>query len=362
MAGRRRPPAQLHVGVALRRRSAPTRPRRRSSCSPGCCGSSPSGPAASHARSWSSVRSRSACSARSAWPGRWPDAGGRRSSSRSSTARCRSRGTRSSSATSVRSCSTRSRRSWCRPCSCSRASSTTGGPAAGSRRSAGSGSRSPRPGGRSRSCCRSCSRSASRSPHPPAATVSRSLRRAGARRAHRHRTRARAAAAVADRVRARGGPGGGARASCSRRSTRSARCCASPPARAAPASAAGPSSVVALLVLLIAGGDSARWAARWWGIALLAWLLAALPAWLGSASPDPEGVLVPAALAVALLAGLGTASFLGEIRRLGLGWRQAGARARRRARGVRRSSGSSATSPAVGSTNRPATGPTRSRG
>ncbi len=82
---------------------------------------------------------------------------------------------------------------------------------------------------------------------------------------------------------------------------------------------------VALLVLLIAGGDWARWAARWWGIALLAWLLAALPAWLGSASPDPEGVLVPAALAVALLAGLGTASFLGEIRRLGLGWRQAGA-------------------------------------
>jgi GT2 family glycosyltransferase len=82
---------------------------------------------------------------------------------------------------------------------------------------------------------------------------------------------------------------------------------------------------VAVLVLLIAGGDEARWAARSWGIALLAWLLAALPAWLGTASPDPEGVLVPAALAVALLAGLGTASFLGEIRRLGLGWRQVGA-------------------------------------
>jgi hypothetical protein len=83
--------------------------------------------------------------------------------------------------------------------------------------------------------------------------------------------------------------------------------------------------VVALLVLLIAGGDDARWAARWWGIALLGWLLAALPAWIGSASPDPEGALVPAALAVAILAGLGVASFLGEIRRIGLGWRQAGA-------------------------------------
>jgi hypothetical protein len=36
-------------------------------------------------------------------------------------------------------------------------------------------------------------------------------------------------------------------------------------------------------------------------------------------------VLVPAALAVAVLAAIGTASFLGEIRRLGMGWRQAGA-------------------------------------
>jgi hypothetical protein len=82
---------------------------------------------------------------------------------------------------------------------------------------------------------------------------------------------------------------------------------------------------VAVLVLLIAGGETARWTARWWGIALVAWLLAALPAWLGSASPETEGVLVPAALAVAILAALGTAAFLGELRRLGIGWRQAGA-------------------------------------
>ena len=83
--------------------------------------------------------------------------------------------------------------------------------------------------------------------------------------------------------------------------------------------------VIGLLVLLIATGDAGRWAVRWWAIALLAWFLAALPAWLGSAAPDLEGVLTPAALAMAVLAGLGTASFLGEIRRLGLGWRQAGA-------------------------------------
>ena len=82
---------------------------------------------------------------------------------------------------------------------------------------------------------------------------------------------------------------------------------------------------IGVLVLLIAGGAPGRWAARWWGIALVAWLLAALPAWLDSASPDAEGVLVPAALAMAVLAGLGTAAFLGELRRLGIGWRQAGA-------------------------------------
>jgi GT2 family glycosyltransferase len=83
--------------------------------------------------------------------------------------------------------------------------------------------------------------------------------------------------------------------------------------------------LVALLVVLFAGGELARWSARWWGIALVAWALAALPAWIGSAAPDAEGVLVPAALMVALLAGIGAASFLGEIRRLGMGWRQAGA-------------------------------------
>jgi GT2 family glycosyltransferase len=81
----------------------------------------------------------------------------------------------------------------------------------------------------------------------------------------------------------------------------------------------------ALLVLLIAGGDAARWCTRWWGVALVAWVLAALPAWLSTSSPESEGLLVPAGLAVALIAGIGASSFLGEIRRSGLGWRQAGA-------------------------------------
>ena len=110
---------------------------------------------------------------------------------------------------------------------------------------------------------------------------------------------------MADRVRARRGPGRGARASCSRRSDSFGALLRFETGSSGAGIGGWAFVVVALLVLLIAGGDDARWAARWWGIALLAWLLAALPAWLGSASPDPEGVLVPAALAVAILAGLG---------------------------------------------------------
>ncbi len=80
--------------------------------------------------------------------------------------------------------------------------------------------------------------------------------------------------------------------------------------------------VAALVATLLATGDAARWCVRWWGIALLAWSLAALPAWLGTSSPAPDGVIVPAALAVAMVIGIGFAAFLGEIRREGVGWRQ----------------------------------------
>ncbi len=81
--------------------------------------------------------------------------------------------------------------------------------------------------------------------------------------------------------------------------------------------------VVGVVVALVASGDAGVWAARLWGIALVSWCLAALPTWLGAPSPAVEGILVPAALAMAMLAGIGVSAFLGEIRRQGLGWPQA---------------------------------------
>ncbi|MGZ6925133.1 MAG: glycosyltransferase [Acidimicrobiia bacterium] len=83
--------------------------------------------------------------------------------------------------------------------------------------------------------------------------------------------------------------------------------------------------VVALIVTLLASGDAGRWCARWWGVALVAWALAMLPAWLGTPGPELEGMLVPAALALAMILGIGVATFLGEIQRAGIGWRQASA-------------------------------------
>lgn len=81
--------------------------------------------------------------------------------------------------------------------------------------------------------------------------------------------------------------------------------------------------VVGLAVTLVASGERGVWCVRLWGIALVAWLVALLPTWLGTASPAIEGVLVPAALALALMAGIGVATFLEEVRRGGLGWRHA---------------------------------------
>jgi len=78
-------------------------------------------------------------------------------------------------------------------------------------------------------------------------------------------------------------------------------------------------------VTLFATGEWSRAVVRWWGVVVLAWVLAALPLWTGGPSPEPEGVLVPAALGLAMIAAVGAGSFLGEIRRAGLGWRQAAA-------------------------------------
>ena len=79
--------------------------------------------------------------------------------------------------------------------------------------------------------------------------------------------------------------------------------------------------VVGLAVTVVASGERGIWCVRLWGIALVAWVVAVLPAWLGTASPAIESVLVLAALALALMAGIGVATFVEEVRRGGLGWR-----------------------------------------
>ena len=80
-----------------------------------------------------------------------------------------------------------------------------------------------------------------------------------------------------------------------------------------------------LLVAAIATGERAVWSARLWGLAVMSWWLAALPAWLGTVAPEVEGMLVPAALAMALLAGVGVVTFRDEVRTRGLGWQQVAA-------------------------------------
>ena len=80
--------------------------------------------------------------------------------------------------------------------------------------------------------------------------------------------------------------------------------------------------VVALLATVLSTGDGARWCLGWWGVAVASWLLAMVPAWAGTAAPETEAMLVPAALALAVVVAVGVSTFLTEIRREGLGWRQ----------------------------------------
>ncbi len=80
-----------------------------------------------------------------------------------------------------------------------------------------------------------------------------------------------------------------------------------------------------LAVVLLVSGERERWVVRLWALALLSFALAALPNWIGSASPAPEGVLVPAGLALAIIVAIGAATFAEEIRRAALGWRHVAA-------------------------------------
>ena len=81
--------------------------------------------------------------------------------------------------------------------------------------------------------------------------------------------------------------------------------------------------LAAFLVLVLGSGDRLAWAARAWMLALVSFALAWLPSQLQSAvTPAVEGVLVPAALGLALAVGLGVEAFLEDVRLGHFGWRQ----------------------------------------
>lgn len=82
--------------------------------------------------------------------------------------------------------------------------------------------------------------------------------------------------------------------------------------------------VAALVALALASGPRLVWATRAAFLALAAYALAWAPTRLSStvAVPAPEGVLVPAALGLALALGLGVAAFREDVRRVRFGWRQ----------------------------------------
>jgi GT2 family glycosyltransferase len=82
--------------------------------------------------------------------------------------------------------------------------------------------------------------------------------------------------------------------------------------------------VAAALPLVVATGERLAWAGRAWMLALLSFGCAWLPTRFDvhASVPAPEGVLVPAALGLALAAGLGVAAFLEDLRTFHFGWRQ----------------------------------------
>lgn len=85
--------------------------------------------------------------------------------------------------------------------------------------------------------------------------------------------------------------------------------------------------VAAVVPLLFATGPRFVWAARAWLLALASFALAWLPTRISPTLPVPAvaGVLVPAALGLALAAGIGVSALLDDMRRAHFGWRQVAA-------------------------------------
>ncbi|MFM7060169.1 MAG: glycosyltransferase [Actinomycetes bacterium] len=81
---------------------------------------------------------------------------------------------------------------------------------------------------------------------------------------------------------------------------------------------------VAFIVLLVASGPRFVWAVRAWALMVIGYAAAWLPGRFapGWSVPVREGLLVPAAVGLALAVGLGAAAFAADLGRRGFGWRQ----------------------------------------
>jgi len=81
---------------------------------------------------------------------------------------------------------------------------------------------------------------------------------------------------------------------------------------------------VAFVVLLIASGPRFVWAVRAWALMVLGYAAAWIPGRFAAdwSVPVREGLLVPAAVGLALAVGLGAAAFAADLGRRGFGWRQ----------------------------------------
>ncbi len=82
---------------------------------------------------------------------------------------------------------------------------------------------------------------------------------------------------------------------------------------------------VAVAPLLVARGPRFAWAVRLWAVALLGWWVALVSAkaWGGSFAPSVDVMLAPAAVAVAVGAGLAVQAFEADLAGYRFGWRQA---------------------------------------
>jgi hypothetical protein len=81
------------------------------------------------------------------------------------------------------------------------------------------------------------------------------------------------------------------------------------------------------LAVLVTTGPRLAWVARGWMLALVGFALAWLPSVIApdAAVPAPEGLLVPAALGVALAVGLGVGALRTDLHSFHFGWRQVAA-------------------------------------